>query len=84
MTDHPKGADHSEMRDRTMGINKLLIVGLLLSALSGCRPVLTIGWQEIAFVVLLVLLLLGPPLYRLTRRLIDFQKWRESLKDQEK
>jgi hypothetical protein len=43
-----------------------------------------VGWQEIAFVVVLVLLLLGTPLYRLMRRIAEFQAWRSSSKDDEK
>jgi len=53
----------------------LLLSILLLSALA-CRPVITIGWQEIGILVLLLLVLLGPPLYRLFKRFDEFQNWK--------
>lgn len=44
-----------------------------LSALTvgalACQPVLAIGWREGALIFLLVLLLIGPPVYRFLRRL---------------
>lgn len=54
---------------------RLPIAVILLSALS-CRPVLTIGWGEILILVLLVVVLLGPLLYRLYRRWDEFKSWR--------
>jgi hypothetical protein len=38
-----------------------------------CRPVLAIGWGEFFFVVLVIALLVGPPLYRLVRR-VNFDR----------
>jgi hypothetical protein len=62
----------------------LSIALLLLLLTTGCRPVLTVGWGEVAFVVVLVLLLLGPLLFRVARRMAEFQAWRSKSKDEEK
>jgi hypothetical protein len=37
--------------------------------LLACRPVLTIGWGEFFFLVFVIAVLLGPPLYRLIRKI---------------
>ncbi|MFZ5885456.1 MAG: hypothetical protein ACOYYI_16935 [Chloroflexota bacterium] len=42
-----------------------------------CQPVLAIGWREGALIFLLIVLLLGPPVYRFLRRL---EKARERMK----
>ncbi len=39
----------------------------LLVFQAACRPVMTIGWGEIAIILVLVLLLIGPMLWRLFR-----------------
>jgi hypothetical protein len=55
-------------------MNKNVIVGmavLLLSTLA-CEPVIAIGWREIFIVLGLIVFLLGPPLYRLIRRIENF------------
>jgi hypothetical protein len=49
---------------------------LALAALA-CEPVLTIGWNELAIVIILLLVLLGPPLFRL------WAKWEAFKRDQE-
>jgi len=46
---------------------------LILGALA-CQPVLAIGWREGVLILLLMVLLIGPPVYRFLRRL---EKWRE-------
>jgi fatty acid desaturase len=46
------------------------LIVLLFAALA-CRPVLTIGWGEMLLFVFLLAILIGPPLYRLFRRLED-------------
>jgi hypothetical protein len=53
----------------------LALTTLLLSTLA-CRPIITIGWQEIGIFVVLLLILLGPPLYRLYKRFDEFQSWK--------
>lgn len=47
--------------------------GLILSALA-CQPVLAIGWREGVLIFLLVVLLIGPPVYRFLRRLEKAKK----------
>ena len=42
--------------------------GLIFGTLA-CQPVFAIGWREVFFIVLLVVLLVGPPVYRFLRRL---------------
>jgi len=37
--------------------------------LLACRPVLAIGWGEFFFLVFVIAVLLGPPLYRLIRKI---------------
>jgi hypothetical protein len=53
----------------------LLLTTVLFSSLA-CRPVITIGWQEIGILILLLLVLLGPPLFRLYKRFDEFQNWK--------
>ena len=50
-------------------IKKLLfgLSALILSTLA-CRPVLAVSWNEFLIIGVLFLVLLGPPLYRLIRR----------------
>lgn len=52
-------------------------LGLLLLANLACRPVLTIGWQEIGILILLLAFLLGPALFRLARRWEEFRSWKD-------
>ena len=52
-------------------------VGIILSLLA-CRPVFAIGWGELAILILLILFLLGPVLFRLARA---WNAYQESLKD---
>jgi len=52
------------------------LVALLTVSLA-CRPVLTIGWEEILILALLILVLIGPTLFRLYRRWDEFQRWRK-------
>jgi hypothetical protein len=58
----------------------LALIFLLLSTVA-CRPVITIGWQEIGILVVLLLILLGPPLYRLFKRYDEFQNWKSKRGD---
>jgi hypothetical protein len=63
--------------------NVFVAVPLLLS-ISACRPVITIGWQEITCVLVLLAFLLGPPIYRLFLRFAEFQSWRKSARKEKK
>jgi hypothetical protein len=48
-----------------------------------CRPVLTIGWGEIGIFMVLLLVLLGPALFRLFKRIEEYQKWKAKKKPDE-
>lgn len=52
-----------------MDTNRIIfLVGMTsLTCLVACRPVMTIGWGEIAIILVLVLLLIGPILWRVIR-----------------
>jgi hypothetical protein len=52
---------------------------LILTALA-CRPVLAISWNEFLIVSILFVTLLGPPLYRLMRRVEELFKHKEQKK----
>ena len=49
---------------------------LILNSLA-CRPVLTIGWQEILIVFLLIVVLMGPVIFNLYRRWDAFMNRRD-------
>ena len=51
-----------------------LAFALLLLSTLACEPVFVIGWQELFLFFLLIAILLGPPLYRLLRRMEKFWK----------
>jgi hypothetical protein len=55
------------------------LVGVALLSLSvlACRPVITVGWSEIAILFVIVLFVAGPLLFRLYRILASFQKSEE-------
>ena len=52
-------------------MSKRSLGGLLVVVLStlACSPVIAISWNEFLIVVLVFAVLLGPPLYRLVRRM---------------
>ncbi len=58
----------------------LLVFPLLLMGSMACQPVIAIGRNEFLLVLLLFAVLLGPPLYRMARRLEEFLQRRK--KDQ--
>jgi len=47
-----------------------------------CRPVMTIGWQEMLILIVILGILIGPALFRLYKRWDEFQRWRS--RDQDK
>jgi hypothetical protein len=55
-----------------------LVIGIL-----ACRPVVTVGWQEIAILTVILAVLLGPALFRIYRRWDEFQRWKDN-RDPEK
>ncbi|MBM3143630.1 MAG: hypothetical protein FJ010_01415 [Chloroflexi bacterium] len=52
------------------------LIAALLTVSLACRPVLTIGWGEIAILIVLLATLIGPALVRLYRRWDEFSRWR--------
>jgi len=57
--------------------SKFLILLLLLFLVNlSCRPVLTIGWQEIGILFVLLLILLGPMLFRFFKRFNEYKDWK--------
>lgn len=63
-------------------MNKKFLLGILplLLGLLACQPVFAIGRNEFLLILLLFAVLLGPPLYRLARRVEEFLQRRK--KDQ--
>ncbi len=59
-----------------MKLRRFIVV--LLAASLSCRPVLTIGWAEIGIIIVLIAVLLGPVIFRMTKRLSEFQAWKDS------
>jgi len=55
-----------------------LFVGTLMMSSLACRPVMTIGWQEILILVVVIAVLIGPALFRLYRRWDEFRNWRDN------
>jgi uncharacterized membrane protein (Fun14 family) len=55
----------------------LIGVALLLLSVLACRPVITVGWSEIAILFVIALFVAGPLLLRLYRILARFQKSEE-------
>ncbi len=55
-------------------------IALLLSLLS-CEPVIAIGWPELLIVIILIVVLLGPLMFRVYRFLDKVQK---AMKDEKK
>ncbi len=57
-----------------MNKNLKIVLSLSLLIILACEPVIAIGKNELLCIFVLFLLLIGPPLYRLLRRLDDFLK----------
>ena len=55
----------------------LIGVALLSLSVLACRPVITVGWSEIAILFVIVIVIAGPLLFRLYRVLARFQKSEE-------
>jgi hypothetical protein len=53
-----------------------LIISLLLLTTLSCRPVITVGWQEIGILAIIILVIMGPALFRLYKRFDEFQNWK--------
>jgi hypothetical protein len=57
-----------------MGTSIKSLTGAIIAALLACRPVIALGWQEIAIIFVLGAILLGPPVYRFYQRLIEARR----------
>jgi len=57
----------------------------VVSSSLACSPVLTVGWGEIGFLIVLLLVLLGPVFFKLYKRFDEFQNWKAKMaKNKEK
>jgi hypothetical protein len=57
-------------------MNKRFPLGLLALIMSmlACEPVIAIGKNELLCLLILIIVLLGPSLYKFVRRVEDFRK----------
>ncbi len=57
-------------------MNKRFLYGLLALGIStlACEPVIAIGKNELLCLLILIIILLGPPLYKFARRVEQFLK----------
>ena len=57
-------------------MNKRFLPGLLalLMSMLACEPVIAIGRNELLCLLILIVVLLGPPLYKFARRMEEFLK----------
>jgi hypothetical protein len=62
----------------------LLGITVLLAAAVACRPIIAIGWPELILLTVLIVVLLGPLLFRLYRFLDKVQKATRSEEKKEK
>jgi hypothetical protein len=53
-----------------------ILLSLLLLTTLACRPVITVGWQEIGILAIILLVIMGPALFRLYKRFDEFQNWK--------
>ena len=55
-------------------MNKMTLYGLLVLFISAlaCEPVIAIGTNELLCILAVIAILLGPPIYRLIRRIEEF------------
>ena len=56
----------------------LIGIAVLLMTQLSCRPVVAIGWQELAILLVIAALVVGPLLFRLYRLLARFQEFRDT------
>ena len=63
------------MKKRTPSLIVPAFSILILISIS-CRPVITVGWQEIGILALLLAVLIGPAIYRVFRRFDEFKQWK--------
>ena len=56
-------------------------MAMLMLSLLACRPVFAIGWSELIILLVLIVFLLGPILFRLARSWQAYQKSKEKKQD---
>jgi hypothetical protein len=56
----------------------LIAVALLSMSVLACRPVITVGWSELAILFVIAVIIVGPLLFRLYRLLAGFQRSKDS------
>ena len=61
-------------KNNLRGLAGLLV--LIFSTLA-CRPVIAIGWEEFLFLFIVIVVLIGPPVYRFIRRIENHQKHKQ-------
>jgi hypothetical protein len=56
-------------------IHRRVLIGIsaILLLTLACKPVFAIGWREILIVIILVVFLIGPPVYRFLRKLEQYR-----------
>jgi hypothetical protein len=62
---------------KSLSAKSMSLVMALLSLLA-CRPIIAIGWPELTLLVVLIVILLGPLLFKLYRFLDKIQKASQS------
>ena len=61
----------------TMNRKILIASTIIWMGLLSCRPVIAIGWREILLVAVLVLFLLGPPIYRFLQKFENYRRQKD-------
>ena len=64
-----------------MKIHHRFALSLLLLGLLACRPVWTVGWTEMIILGVILLALLGPSLWRFSRRYRKFKSYEKEKKE---
>jgi hypothetical protein len=61
-----------------------VLIGVVLLSLSvlACRPVITVGWSEIAILFVIAAVVVGPLLFRLYRLLSRFQRSGDNIEEE--
>jgi mannose/fructose/N-acetylgalactosamine-specific phosphotransferase system component IIC len=62
---------------KTMNVRAWISSLVLAFATAACRPVLTIGWGEVGIIIVLIILLLGPVLFNIYKKVGEFREWNQ-------
>ena len=80
---------HLPSRDKIDGMRqpktsqRSIVLSLLLLTTLACRPVITVGWQEIGILAIIIVIIMGPALFRLYKRFDEFQNWKSKKEDKD-